>query len=265
MKKIGFIGVGNMGGALACNALTYTKDILISSRTPEKAQDFAAAYGGSPVSNRALAERADIIFLGVKPQKMRGLFEEIAPVLQQRRDRFVLVSMAAGLTTGQIEQMAGCACAVLRIMPNTPCRFGKGTVPYCANGHATKDDCAELEQILAAAGLVFPLEEGLMDAAGSVSGCGPAFAYLFIEALADGGVACGLPRSTAMTLAAQMLSGAAETVLKSGKHPGQLKDEVCSPGGSTIAGVCALEKGGFRSAAQEAVCAAYQRNKELGK
>lgn len=268
MKKIGFIGVGNMGGALAARVIhdfSEEKQILVSSRTLEKATAFAEEWEVTALSNRELAAAAEILFLGVKPQKMQGLFEEIAPVLQQRQDRFVLVSMAAGLTVEQIGQMAGCPCPVLRIMPNTPCRYGKGVIPYCGNSAATEEDFQSLEAILASCGWVFPLEEGLMDAAGAVSGCGPAFAYLFIEALADGGVACGLPRATAQKLAAQMLSGAAETVLRSNMHPGQLKDEVCSPGGSTIAGVRALEEGGFRAAAQNAVLAAWKRSRELGK
>lgn len=266
MKTIGFIGVGNMGGTLALVAkdAVGAEAILVSSRTLEKAKAFAKEHGFTAVSNTDLALQAQVIFLGVKPQKMQGLFDEIAPVLQSRRDRFVLVSMAAGITTGQIAWMAGCACPVLRIMPNTPCRYGKGCIPYCKNAAATETDCRELEVILASAGWVAPLAEELMDAAGAVSGCGPAFAYMFIEALADGGVACGLPRATAQTLAGQMLAGAAEMVLNSGKHPAQLKDEVCSPGGSTIAGVHALEEGGFRSAVQNAVHAACKRSRELG-
>ena len=261
--KIGFIGVGNMGGALARKA--QGEEILVSSRTMEKARAFASAYGYIPCSNGDLAAEAEVIFLGVKPQKMRGLFEEIAPILGRRSDRFVLVSMAAGLTVAQIEAMAGCPCPVLRIMPNTPSLYGKGVIPYCGNAFAGEAEARDLEQILAGTGWVFPLGEELMDAAGAVSGCGPAFAYLFIEALADGGVACGLPRETAQKLAAQMLSGAAETVLLSGKHPAVLKDEVCSPGGSTIVGVRTLEEGAFRASAQNAVIAACNRSKELGK
>lgn len=261
--KIGFIGVGNMGGALAQRV--RGGELLVSSRTMEKAQAFAAAYGGRPCSNGTLAAEAEVIFLGVKPQKMCGLFAEIAPILRKRSDRFVLVSMAAGLTAAQIETMAGCPCPVLRIMPNTPSLYGKGTVPYCKNAYATEEDARILEQLLAETGWVFPLGEELMDAAGAVSGCGPAFAYLFVEALADGGVACGLPRETAQKLAAQMLSGAAEMVLLSGKHPALLKDEVCSPGGSTIAGVRTLEEGAFRASVHNAVIAACDRSKELGK
>lgn len=261
--KIGFIGVGNMGGALAQRA--QGEEILVSSRTMEKAQAFAEKYGNTPCSNATLAAEADVIFLGVKPQKMRGLFQEIAPILQRRGKPFALVSMAAGLTTAQIAEMAGCDCPILRIMPNTPCLCGKGVIPYCKNTSATETDTRNLEQILAETGWVFPLREELMDAAGAVSGCGPAFAYLFVEALADGGVACGLPRETAQKLAAQMLSGASEMVLLSGKHPALLKDEVCSPGGSTIAGVRTLEEGAFRASAQNAVIAAYRRSKELGK
>lgn len=265
-KKIGFIGVGNMGGTLAKVAKEHIacENILVSSRTLEKAQAFAGENGFIPMDNKALAEQAQIIFLGVKPQKMAGLFLEIAPVLAARKDRFVLVSMAAGLTCERIAQMADGSYPVLRIMPNTPALYGEGCIPYCSNALVTQEDCKELETILKNAGWIFPLAEDLMDAAGAVSGCGPAFVYIFIEALADAGLACGLPRATALRLAAQTLTGAAQTVLQSGEHPAILKDAVCSPGGSTIAGVHALEEYGFRCAAEKAVYAACKRSKELG-
>lgn len=266
-KKIGFIGVGNMGGTLAKVAKDHAgcENILVSSRTFEKAQSFARENGFTPMSSGELAQRAQIIFLGVKPQKMAEVLKELAPLLASREDPFVLVSMAAGLTCEQISTMAGGSYPVIRIMPNTPSLYGKGCIPYCANDAATAEDCAELEAILKTAGWVFPLEEALIDAAGAVSGCGPAFVYIFIESLADAALACGLPRATAIRLAAQTLAGAAETVLHSGQHPAQLKDAVCSPGGSTIAGVHALEEGGFRCATEKAVFAACKRSKELGK
>lgn len=265
-KKIGFIGVGNMGGTLAKVAKAHIacEDIFVSSRTLEKAQAFAKENSLVPVENKELAEKAQIIFLGVKPQKMAGLFREIAPVLTLRKDRFVLVSMAAGLSCERIAEMAGGNYPVLRIMPNTPSLYGEGCIPYCSNTLVAEEDCKELEAILKSAGWVFPLSEDLMDAAGAVSGCGPAFVYIFIEALADAGLACGLPRATAIRLAAQTLAGAAQTVLQSGQHPAILKDAVCSPGGSTIAGVHALEEYGFRCAAEKAVYAACKRSKELG-
>lgn len=265
-KKIGFIGVGNMGGTLAKVAKAHIpcENILVSSRILEKAQAFAEENGFVPMDNVTLAEQAQIIFLGVKPQKMAGLLQQIAPVLASRKDPFVLVSMAAGLSCRRIAEMAGGSYPVLRIMPNTPSLYGKGCIPYCANELVGEADCRELEAILKTAGWVFPLGEELMDAAGAVSGCGPAFAYIFIEALADAGLACGLPRATAIRLAAQTLAGAGETVLQSGQHPALLKDMVCSPGGSTIAGVHALEEYGFRCAAEKAVLAACKRSKELG-
>lgn len=266
MERIGFIGVGNMGGALArvASQITGAEHITVSSRTTEKAAAFAAELGCRAADNKTLAAQAQMIFLGVKPQKMAELLRELSPVLAKREDRFVLVTMAAGLSTEQIAQMVGLPCPVLRIMPNTPCLVGAGLIPYCGNDLATQEDFCRLEEILSAAGKVTPLPESLIDAAGALCGCGPAFVYLYAEALADGAVACGLPRATAMEYAARTLIGAGEMLLQTGKHPSLLKDEVCSPAGSTIEGVMTLEQHGLRSGAQAAVLAAYRRNLALG-
>ena len=156
------------------------------------------------------------------------------------------------------------SCPVIRIMPNTPAAIGQGVVQVCSLD-TRQEDVDVFLSMIAHAGLVDLIPEPLMDAASAVSGCGPAFAFLFLEALADGGVACGLPRDKALSYAAQMLSGSANLVLKSGQHPGALKDAVCSPGGTTIQGVRALEEHGFRAAAMDAVIAAYQKIRTLGK
>lgn len=264
---IGFIGVGNMGGTLARAAIRAVgaENVLVSSRTLEKAQRFAAETGCTAVTNEALAARAEVLFLGVKPQVMRSMLAEIAPVLKARSDRFVLVSMAAGLSVQQIAAFSGCCCPVLRIMPNTPAAVGEGMIPYCANDAATPEDEAALCRILQPAGRLDPLPERLIDAAGALSGCGPAFVYVFLEALADAAVSCGMPRDKAIQYAAQTALGSAKLVLQTGTHPAALKDAVCSPAGSTICGVHALEVGGFRAAAENAVLAAYERSLELGK
>jgi len=165
----------------------------------------------------------------------------------------------------QIQTMAGGAYPVIRIMPNTPVAVGCGVIQYDATGNVSAQSVETFCAAMAHAGLVDHLPEHLIDAGSAVSGCGPAFADLFLEALADGGVACGLPRAKAQLYAAQMLQGAAKLALESGKHPGELKDAVCSPGGSTIAGVRALEEHGFRGACMQAVEAAFRRTKELGK
>ncbi len=267
MKKIGFIGVGSMGGTLAKIAIRSCggQSVFVSSRTPEKAQRFAEENGCLAMRNVALAERADVIFLGVKPQKMSEVLEQIAPALAGRYERFVLVTMAAGLTCEKITELAGGDYPVIRIMPNTPALVGQGVIPYCGSESVLEEDFADLEQILSGAGLVTKLPEALIDAASALSGCGPAFVYIFIEALADAAVSCGLPRGTALEFAAQTVLGAGKMVLETGQHPGTLKDAVCSPAGSTIAGVRALEDGAFRAAAENAVLAAYKRTKELGK
>ena len=263
----GFIGAGNMGSALAraaCRTLP-AGEIILSNRTAAKAETLAGELGCAAGDNRTVAAEAAYIFLGVKPQMMAGLLSEIAPVLAERRDSFVLVTMAAGLTMERIAAMAGGDYPVIRIMPNTPCAVGAGVVLYDANERVSEAALEKFTAGMAGAGLLDRLEERLIDAGSAVAGCGPAFLCLFLEGLADGGVACGLPRQKALRYAAQMAAGTAQLMLETNQHPGAMKDAVCSPGGSTIAGVRALERGGLRSAAMEAVIAALERNQELGK
>lgn len=263
--RLGFIGTGNMGGALARAARRSVPGSCISlaNRTPAKAEELAEELGCGTSSTVAAAEWSDFIFLGVKPQMMAELLAELRPALAARPDRFVLVTMAAGLSIGQIQALAGGSYPVIRIMPNTPASIGEGMILYTCGEGVTDEEERLFLGAMAGAGRFSALPEHLIDAGSAVSGCGPAFADLFLEALADGGVACGLPRAQAMELAAQMLAGSARLVLESGQHPGVLKDAVCSPGGSTIQGVRALEQAGFRGAVMAAVIAAYEKTLEL--
>ena len=265
MANFGFIGTGNMGGALARAARKVLSgdQILLANRTAAKAEALAAELQCRVVNNETAAKEADYLFLGVKPQMMTAMLAELQPVLAARRDRFVLVTMAAGLTITDIQRMAGGDYPVLRIMPNTPAAIGEGMVLYAPGAGVTETEVQTFLDAMAGAGRFSPLPEKLIDAGSAVAGCGPAFADLFIEALADGGVACGLPRAQALEFAAQMVAGSARLVLESGQHPGTLKDGVCSPGGTTIQGVRTLEAGGFRSAVMEAVIAAYEKNFDL--
>ena len=176
----------------------------------------------------------------------------------------IFVSMLAGTSLDRLAELLGGEKKIIRIMPNTPCAVGKGLTLVSANSRVTAEELADFKALMAKSGLLDDLPEHLIDAASAVSGCGPAYVYMFVEALADGAVKCGVPRAKAIRYAAQMLLGSAELVLESGEHPGALKDAVCSPGGSTIAGVAALEDRGFRGAAMAAVEAAYKRTKELG-
>ncbi len=254
-----------MGSALArAAAKGAAAPLLLSDHTAAKAQALARELGASAVDNGQVAAACDLIFLAVKPQAMAGLLSELEPVLKGRSGRFVLVTMAAGLSIAAIRQMAGADWPVIRIMPNTPASIGEGMILYCAEG-TTEEEVTAFTGLMREAGSLDPLPEGLIDAGSAVSGCGPAFVYPFLEALADGAVACGLPRDKAQRYAAQTLVGAAKLVLESGSHPGALKDAVCSPGGSTIQGVRALERNGFRSAVLEAVIAAYQKTVDLGR
>ena len=266
LKTIGFLGCGNMGGAIAravCKAAD-PQNVYLANRTAAKAEKLAAELGCNITINDEVAGRCDLIFLAVKPQMMEALLTPLKFTLAERPSRFVLCSMAAGLPISRIQELAGEDYPVIRIMPNTPASVGEGMIQYCSS-HVTAEEEAEFCKLMAPAGRLDPVPETLIDAASCVSGCGPAWVYQFIEALADGGVACGLPRAKAQEYAAQMVLGSAKLVLESGKHPGELKDAVCSPGGSTIQGVRVLEEQGFRGAVMDAVLAAYNRTKEMGK
>ena len=186
-----------------------------------------------------------------------------SPALAEKKP--LLISMAAGLTVERIEELAGTRLPVIRIMPNTPVSVGKGVILYCCNDLVDEATLTDFLSDMRFAGYLDPLDEKLIDAACAVSGCGPAFVYMFIEAMADGAVACGLPREKALAYAAATLSGAGEMALITKQPPQTLKDAVCSPGGSTIAGVRALEERGFRGTVIDAIIAAYKRNIELGK
>lgn len=258
----GFIGCGNMGGAVA-RALRHCTDRIHISDRSGKAKSLAAELGITYSDNQTIAATCDRIFLCVKPHMMADMLAPLQPTLTTQKP--LLITIAAGLTMQQIEGFAGTALPVIRIMPNTPTAIGKGVIQYCCNDLVTTEMLESFLADMRFCGLLDPLDENLIDAASALSGSGPAYMYLFIEALADGAVACGVPRAKAMEYAAMTMVGAAEMVLQTGQHPGALKDAVCSPGGSTIAGIRALEQHGFRGAAMDCVIATYLRNRELGK
>lgn len=267
VMKIGFLGCGNMGGALARAAIKSVgaENIFVSDIDTKKVTSFAEETEVNVADTDYIVLNCDYIFLGVKPQMLKGLFEKISPIIEERTTDFTLVSMAAGVSLSSLDAMAGVDCPIIRIMPNIPASVGDGMILYTLNNFVSKDDADGFCEIMKYAGLLDKIDEDKIDAASCVSGCGPAFVFMFCEALADGAVQCGLPRDKAMLYAAQTLVGSAEMLLKTGEHPGKLKDSVCSPAGSTIEGVKALENGSFRAAAMEAVRKAYERTLELGK
>ena len=247
IKTIGFLGCGNMGGAIAravCKAAD-PQNVYLANRTAAKAEALAAELGCNTTTNAEVAGRSDLIFLAVKPQMMEALLAPLRFTLNERPSRFILCSMAAGLSIARIQEMAGEDYPVIRIMPNTPASVGAGMIQYCS-ANVTAEEEQEFLKLMAPAGRLDAVPEALIDAASSVSGCGPA-------------------RAKAQEYAAQMVLGSAKLVLESGKHPGELKDAVCSPGGSTIQGVRVLEEHGFRGAVTDAVIAAYDKTKEMGK
>ncbi|MBQ7356468.1 MAG: pyrroline-5-carboxylate reductase [Clostridia bacterium] len=261
--KIGFIGCGNMGGALARSVCSLGEhEVLVSDYSAEKAEAFAKEYGAVAATNEEVAKSCGLIFIAVKPNVYPSVLPSIAALIP---DDAVVISIAAGIKIETVKKLIGANKKVIRIMPNTPVAYGEGMITYCTDALVTADDEGAFLSAMRGAGMVDKIPESLIDAASALSGCGPAFAYMFIEALADGAVECGLPRDKALTYAAKTMLGASKTLLESGKHPGKLKDEVCSPGGTTIKGVHALEEKGLRDAAISAVVAAYERTLELGK
>lgn len=261
----GFIGSGNMGSALATAVAKSInpKEIAVSDHSHKKAEALAESLGAVATDNATIIKESKYIFLGVKPQMLKKLFKEIAPLLAERQDNFVLVTMAAGTSIADITEYAGKSYPTIRIMPNTPVSIGRGIILFAANESVS--DTAEFCDMMKMSGTLDEIPESLIDAASCVTGCSPAWIYMFIEALSDGGVKCGLPRAKAISYACDALIGSAELVKKSGKHPGLLKDEVTSPGGTTIAGVHALEKKSFRGTVMDAVTAAYERTLNLKK
>lgn len=259
--KFGFIGIGNMGGIILDTVLKKVEgqDICVCDSNKEKI-DRVSDSGVSSVSAEFAAENCKYLFIGIKPQGFEALFDAIKDNINPET---VIISMAAGKDIWSIERLCEKKAKIIRIMPNTACSVGEGVILYTANENVTKEELSEVVDALSFAGIVDEIEESKIDAAAALSGCGPAFVDLFIEALADGAVSCGLPRDKALVYAAKTVCGAAKTVLETGKSPAELKDMVCSPGGTTIQGVRALEKGKFRSATMEAVIAAYNKTKDL--
>lgn len=250
-----------MGGAIARAVSQVTKDIVLTDRSGRGkalADQLGVAYG----SAQEIARDCGWIFLAVKPQMMEAALSPIRESLQEKKP--LLVTMAAGLSMEKIETMAGGDLPVIRIMPNTPAMVGAGMTQYCCNSLVTEENERHFLSLMAHTGHVDKLEEGLIDAASALSGCGPAYMYLFLEGLADGAVACGIPRAKAYEYAAATMEGAAKLMLTAGQHPGQLKDAVCSPGGSTIQGVRVLEEKGLRAAAMDCVIAAFEKSRKLG-
>lgn len=260
--KYGFIGCGNMGSAIAKALCKTTSEIMITDRSG-KAQAIADELCIAYADAATIASTCERIFLAVKPQMMA---DALKPLRRHfRENKPLLITMAAGLEIARIQELAGCELPVIRIMPNTPVLVGKGMTLYCANDLVDEAVLEDFLDDMVFTGHMDAIAEHLIDSAGVVSGCGPAYMYMFAEALADGAVACGVPRAKALEYAAATLAGAGEILLQTGKHPGELKDAVCSPGGSTIAGVNVLEQRAFRGAVMDCVKAAYKRNQELGK
>ena len=193
-----------------------------------------------------------------------GRKAELSPLLRSRKEPALLISMAAGTSIFRIKELLSFSCPIIRIMPNTPAAVGEGMLLYSAGEGVSEQDLEEFRSLLSDAGRLLALPEEQLDAGSALSGCGPAFVCLFAEALADGGVLSGLKRQDALLLAAQTLLGTAKLLLVSGKHPGELKDQVCSPGGTTIEGVRQLEEAGFRGSVMNAVFASFEKNKRLG-
>ena len=263
--RIGFIGLGNMAtaiiGGLLAQGIVEPGDVIGSAKTAATRERRAAELGIEVTAdNAAVARAADVLVLAVKPVFFPKVIAEARDAV---RDETLVVSIAAGLTIEVIEGLFGRPVRLVRCMPNTPALVGAGCTAVCPGPRATTDDEALVLRLMGACGTASVIPERLMDAASAVAGSSPAFVFMFIEALADGGVAAGMPRAQALEFAAQAVMGSAKLALETGRHPGELKDMVCSPGGTTIEGVAALEAGAFRAAVMEAVAACVEKAQRL--
>lgn len=258
--ELGFIGTGSMGGALAvCPCKKFPEKVIVSNRTMVKAQAIAEKYGCAVGSFAEVARESRYIIIGTLPGAVCGVISDILPEIKASGERKVIVSMSGSTTLAEMEAVAG-DIPFIRILPNTPVAVGMGLIFYCAGKNATANDVNGLMSLMACCGAFEQLDERLFGAGSAVAGCGPAFAAIFIDALADGGVMAGIPRAKAIRFAEQMLLGTAQLALDTRKHPAQLRDDVASPGGSTIEGIKALEEGGLRAAVIDAVVRAWKKH-----
>lgn len=265
MSQLAFIGAGAMGTALLRGLLAagvyepaqMTVFDASAERTQTVAQEFGVVAGESL---EAVARDAQALLLAVKPQVIGAALEPLRDILTPQQ---TLISIAAGVSTLQLESHFSQPVPVVRVMPNTPALVGQGASAICLGAHANEEHRALGHRIFGAVGLAVDTQEKLMDAVTGLSGSGPAYVYLFIEALSDAGVKMGLPRDVSTRLAAQTVLGGAQMVLETGMHPGELKDNVTSPGGTTIAALHALENRAFRAAVYDAVEASANRSREL--
>jgi len=264
--RVGFIGAGNMARALAVgfskSGMVAPTSMMASDPVPASRDQFTTETGSpTTVANEEVVAESKYVFLCTKPQILPAIMPSIRPADDSGQ---VYVSIAAGVSLATLEQGLGTR-QIIRVMPNTPCLVQQGASAYAPTDEVTEEDCGFVERLLACVGLSIRVPENQLDAVTGLSGSGPAYIFQIIEGLSDGGVQAGLPRDAATQLAAHTMLGAVQLFLQSGKHPGELKDMVASPGGTTIAGIAELERHGLRSALIDAVVAATERSKELGK
>lgn len=264
--KIGFLGAGKMATALArgfLNAgLAQPADLLASDPFPDARSAFTKETGAhAATSNADLVRACNVLVLAVKPDHVNDV---LGSVRAQFTENHLLISIAAGVPLARLEAALPAGARVVRVMPNTPALVGASASAFAAGKSARAEDAQLVQRLFSAVGLALPVKETLLDAVTGLSGSGPAYVFLIIEALSDGGVAAGLPRDTATRLAAQTLLGSAKLLLETNQHPGALKDMVTSPGGTTVEGLHELEKAGVRGALINAVRAATEKSRKLG-
>jgi pyrroline-5-carboxylate reductase len=264
-QTVGFVGAGQMARALAQGfvraGLLAEGQVVAADPVNAAIDDFRKLLPGAQIvaDNAAVAKKSDVIFLAVKPQKAAEALKELHGKVAREK---LVISIITGIRLQALASALG-DCHIARVMPNTPCLVGESASAFCLGPNCTPVDGELLKQLLGAVGLAVEIDEKLLDAVTGLSGSGPAFVYVMIEALADGGVRQGLPRDLALRLAAQTVKGAAQMVLATGEHPGVLKDRVASPGGTTIAGLHVLESAGIRGTLISTVEAAAKRASEL--
>ncbi|MEG0837591.1 MAG: pyrroline-5-carboxylate reductase [Akkermansia sp.] len=273
--KLGLIGTGKMGsallrGALRSDSLTPT-DVVIYDHTAAHTEPLVRDYPTISIASNPeeLVNKVDVVILAVKPQGILDLLDQISAPFRTMigtigDDSPLFLSIAAGISLDKLERVAFDGARIIRVMPNTPALIGKGTSVYCLGNNATNQDAQLVESLLAQSGFIQRIDESKIDAVSAISGCGPAYMYVILDALSDAGVAAGLPRALALELATRTMQGSAELVLQSGRHPMSLRDDVTSPGGTTIAALNKLDQCGMRTALLQAVQAAYDQSLRLG-